>query len=144
MLNLFFAEHDYQVEDFLKYYSKNHVKWIALGPSAMHSLLQKGIPYSTPEDYCSLEEVEKECIRQFVQLSNICHKIDDILLEQNPFLAKWGIRPFFFHLWQFSQLLDGLVCRKLQIKKILENFPDAHVYIHLAPPQNWSLSGIGY
>jgi hypothetical protein len=142
--NLFLVEHDYQAEDLLNRDMKDKGEWVALGPSAMHYLSQKGIHYTIPEDYCSREEVEEVCISQFERLSTICRELDDILLKQDPFLREWGIRPFFFYLWQLGQLVDGLVSRTLQLEKILKGFSDPNVFVHLSSPKSWGGFGIGF
>lgn len=143
-MNLYFAEHAYQAEDILVKVNNVSGKWIALGPSAMHYLSKKAIPYSIPEDYCSREEVEEVCISQFERLTKVCCDLDAILLEKDPFLKEWGIRPFFFHLWQLGQLVDGLVSRTLQLENILKGFPGSNVFVHLSSPQSWSGFGIGF
>lgn len=143
-MNLFLAEYDYQVNDFLARFSNVKGEWIALGPSAMHHLSKKGIPYTIPEDYCSRGEIEKLCVAQFDRLTTVCRELDAVLLGRYPFLKEWGIQPFYFHLWQLGQLADGLLSRVLQIKRILDRFSGSKVYAHLGPPKPWAGFGIGF
>ncbi len=143
-MNLYFAEHSYQAEDILTKVGNIRGNWIALGPSAMHYLSMKAIPYTIPEDYCSREEVEEECVSKFKLLNKVYNDLDDILLENYPFLKKWNIRPFLFHLWQIGMIVDALVSRTLWLKKILEKFPKAKVYVHLNSPQPWAIFGLGF
>lgn len=144
MKYLFLVEHDYQVEDFLNRGMKDKGIWVALGPSAMHALSNKGISFTIPEDYCSLEEIENACVTQFERLKQVYNKMDEILFQRDPFLKEWGIQPLFFHLWQLGMIFDAVVSRSLWLKKILESYPNAKVYVHLAPPQPWSIFGIGF
>ncbi len=86
IMNLYLAEHDYQIEDFLGE-AKNHRDiWVALGPSAMHYLSRRGIPYKIPEDFISREEIEEACVAQFEVLTRICRELDNILLNDGVFL----------------------------------------------------------
>ncbi len=143
-MDLYLAEHDYQIEDFLGE-AKNHRDiWVALGPSAMHYLSRRGIPYKIPEDFISREEIEEACVAQFEVLTRICRELDNILLNDVVFLKKWEIRPFFFHLWQLGQLLDLLLRRSLTLKRIFAHFPGARVHVHSGASQNWSLFGLGF
>lgn len=143
-MNLFLAEHEYQVKDILSRIDTSKGQWIALGPSAMHTLSNMGISYCIPEDYCTREEIERVCISQYEKLRHNCEILDDEIMNVDSFLAEWGIRPFYFHLQQLSRLIDGLISRIFQLKKIFNNFPKAKVYIHLAPPQPWGLFGIDF
>lgn len=143
-MRLVLAEHDYQVEDFLERLGPEDLSWVALGPSAMHLLTGKGLNYTIPEDYCSRLELQEVCESHFEDLSRLCQDLDAVLLEKSPFLAHWGIRPFFFHLWQLGQLTDILIGRSLQLHKILKQFPGAEVYVHLASPQSWEVSNLGF
>jgi hypothetical protein len=142
--NLFLAEHKHQVEDMIDRGLMDAGQWIALGPSAMHCLSIKGIPCTIPEDYCSPEEVEHLCVAQFERLKIACERMDEILLEKNIFLKKWRIRPFLFHLWQIGSIFDLLSTRLFQLKRILNNFPGAMVYIHTSEPRPWAGFGIGF
>ncbi len=144
IMNLYLAEHDFQIEDFLGE-AKNHRDiWVALGPSAMHYLSRRGIPYKIPEDFISREEIEEACVAQFEDLTRVCRELDNILLNDDVFLKKWEIRPFFFHLWQLGQLLDLLLSRTLTLKKIFESFPGALVHTHLGASQAWNFFGLGF
>jgi hypothetical protein len=142
--NLFLVEHDYQAEDLLNRDMKDKGEWIALGPSAMHYLSKKGIHYTIPEDYCSLNEIEDACNAQFEKIKNVSEKIDTALLQQFPVLKKWGIYPFLFNLWEIGMVSDAIVSRLLWLKKILENYPAYTIFIHLVPPQPWSFFGMGF
>lgn len=144
-MNLFFAEHAYQAKDFLFRIQDKDAQWIALGPSAMHYLAKSGIPFTVPEDYCTLQEAEDACVSQFERLTKVCRELDEILLSKDPFLKGWGIRPFFFYLWQLGQVLDTLLCRKIQLEKIFTRYSDKiDVHIHVAQSQPFSGYGINF
>jgi len=143
-MNIYLVEHADQAGEILDLNHETQGKWIALGPSAMHYLSKRDIPYSIPEDYCSRETVENVCLSQYKRLDGVCRELDERLWEKDPFLEEWGIRPFGFYLWQLSQLMDGLVSRTKQLEKILEVFRDAHYFVHLGPPQCWGVFGIGF
>ncbi len=64
MENLLLAEHDYQVQDFISRELHINGEWIALGPSAMHCLHNKGILYDIPEDFYTISEFENVCIKK--------------------------------------------------------------------------------
>lgn len=143
-MKLYLAEHKHQVIAFLQEAGAGDNPWVALGPSAMHYLEKMGIPFSIPEDYLSQEEIEAACVGQFERLTSVCRELDNLLAKDHPLLGRWGIRPFFFHLWQLGQLADILLSRAMQLQKILEHFPDAEVQVHLAPPQPWAGFGLGF
>ncbi|MFH2011567.1 MAG: hypothetical protein ABIJ37_02495 [Pseudomonadota bacterium] len=145
-MNTFFVEHAYQVEHFLKNTDCADADWLALGPSAMHYLAGKNLPYTIPEDYVGLNEIEGACKVQFEQLHNVCGKIDDRLQEIDPFLKKWNIRPFLFHLWQLGMVFDAVLSRALWIRKILTKFDVCKdkIYTHMTPLQPWTLFGLGF
>ncbi|MFH1147700.1 MAG: hypothetical protein V1736_08330 [Pseudomonadota bacterium] len=144
-LNLFFVEHAYQAQHMLdRRADQADGQWIALGPSAMHFLSTNGIAYRTPEDYCCRDEVEELCLAQFELLMRCCRELDSILMNEDPFLREWGIRPFFFHLWQLGQVIDSLLSRTFQLRKILADYPGSDVFVHVAPPQPRDCFGIGF
>ncbi|PKN76949.1 MAG: hypothetical protein CVU52_02535 [Deltaproteobacteria bacterium HGW-Deltaproteobacteria-10] len=143
-MNTFFVEHEYQVKDFLNRVDCTGANWLALGPSAMHCLAEKKIPYTIPEDYAGLSEIESACQAQFERLQEACGQIDDKLQEKDYFLRKWNIRPFHFHLWQIGMVFDAVLSRSLWIRKILENREGGNIYTHVAPPEPWSLFGLGF
>lgn len=143
-MNLCFAEHDYQAEDLLNKTGHAEYKWIALGPSAMHYLAGKGIPYTVPEDYCSRQELDEICIAYYEKLAWAVGMIDGIILDRDEFLREWGVRPFLFYQWQLAQVCDALVARTIQLQRIMDRYEGCEVYIHKAPEQPWSLFGIGF
>jgi hypothetical protein len=57
-MNLLLVEYGSQVEDFLGRFGSDFGHWIALGPSAMWALDQKGIRYEIPESFYQPEELE--------------------------------------------------------------------------------------
>lgn len=141
-MNLYLAEYDHQVQEFLDQPEAQEGVWVALGPSAMHYLSSRGIPYAIPEDFITREEIEAVCVSQFELLTQVCRKLDNILLEDDPFLKQWGIRPFYFHLWQLGQMFDLLLSRTLTLKRMVEHFPEARVNAHLGTRETWSLSDL--
>jgi hypothetical protein len=143
-MNIIFVEHAYQVEDFLKRIDCTGADWLALGPSAMHCLAEKKLPCTIPEDYIDLPEIESACKAQFELLQEACGQIDDKLQEKDSFLRKWNIRPFYFHLWQLGMVFDAVLSRSLWIRKILDNCEGGNIYTHVAPPEPWSLFGLGF
>lgn len=134
---LFLSEYDYHVEDFLKRGASENDTWIALGPSSMHKLEMKGIKYLIPEQFYGLEDIEKACVVQFERISEVCKKLDLLMLDAHPFLLKWGIKPFSYNLWMLGHVVDAVLSRFLWLTSILSNFPDHTVYIHKGPISPW-------
>lgn len=143
-MNLYLVEHHYQAEDLLKKYGNVPGEWIALGPSSMHYLSNRNIPYTIPEHYCSPQEVEDACIDQFDRLRKVCDELDAEITKRDPFLKEWNIRPFLFHLWQIGMIVDGLISRRLQLKKIMEKMPDAKIFVHLTQSKPFDIFGLGF
>ena len=129
-MNLFLAEHSYQVEDFLRRFAPDAGHWIALGPSAMWALSRKGIPYHIAEDFCKQEDIETLCVENHSRIEWLCNRLDENIFRDNPDLQEKGIRPCLFHIMPITILLDGLLRRIVQLKAILSNYPDCPVWIH--------------
>lgn len=143
-MKLYLAEHSHQVADFLEKDCKSPAVWVALGPGAMHALGKRSIPFSIPEDYLPREEIEPACVAQFERLDKACRQLDEFLWVREPFLREWGIRPFYFHLWQLGQLADLLHSRALILDKILRRLKVQEIHVHKNAPGEWGLFGLGF
>jgi hypothetical protein len=141
---VFLVEHDYHVDEVAKRGIAADCEWVALGPSAMHRLDASQIPYSIPEDYASLHEIEKACLGSYSRLKGVCEEIDDEIIGKDPLLAEWGIRPLLFHLWQLAMVTDALVGRSVWLKTMLDRFSGAEIYAFLNPPQPYGPLDIGF
>jgi len=135
--NLFLVENSWQVDDLLTRKIAPGGVWIATGPSAMHRLYKLGIRFTTPDDYCSRKEIEDACVSQFERVARVFDELDLMILERYPEIEELKIRPFFFHLRQFASLSDALLSRTLQLKKIIDNFKEAKIYVYSKPLDPW-------
>lgn len=141
---LYFAEHAFHVDDMLRRGFRDDGQWLALGPSAMHRLSKEGLAYFIPEDFCTRGELEEACVLQFERMTQACRKLDILMMEKDSFLSEWGIRPFFFHLWQLGQVFDSIYRCVFQSQKILEHFGGAEVFVHADKPKPWPGFGMGF
>jgi len=137
MMNLFLAEHSYQVEDFLHRFSPDMGRWIALGPSAMWSLDKKGISYRIPEEFYNPLDLEAICLREQERLENLCNKLDQKLWEKYPELKKLRVCPFLFHIFPLTILVDNLVSRIFQLKAIFNAHPGHTAWVHCGAHRPW-------
>lgn len=136
-MNLFLAEHSYQVEDFLHRFSPDMGRWIALGPSAMWALDKKGISYSIPEDFYTPIDLEATCLREQEKLESLCNKLDQKLWEKYPELKKLRVCPFLFHIFPLTILVDNLVSRIFQLKAIFNAHPVHTAWVHCGTHRPW-------
>ncbi len=139
MNNLFLVEHDWQVRDFLLRGLKDKGEWIALGPSAMWTLDQKGVKYQIPEDFYSASRLEDICLKNHKRVEWLCNRLDKYLIEKHPEFAEWHIRPFLFSILPLTVLFDGLVSRIFQLKSILKYYTGSSVWVHKSQSYPWGL-----
>jgi hypothetical protein len=138
------VEHDYHVDELVRRGIAKDCEWVALGPSAMHRLDSSQIPYSIPEDYASSHEIGQACLGSYDRLKRVCEEIDGEIIDEDPFLAKWGIRPLFLHLWQLAMVTDALVARSVWLRVILDHFSSAEVYAFLNSAQPYGPLDISF
>mgnify|MGYP001605190221 FL=1 len=137
--NLFFAEHDYQVQDFINRGLHLKGEWIALGPSAMWGLDQRSIKYQIPEDFYNMNKLEDVCLRNHERVEWLCYKLDEYLFKKHPKLREWGIKPFLFNIFPLTILFDGIVSRIFQLTSILKHYTGYSVYVHKAEDFPWGI-----
>ncbi len=142
MDNLFLVEHQWEVRSFLKKGLRNKGQWIALGPSAMFALDKENIPYKIPEDFYSVSKLEEICLVNHEKVEELCNKLDNEILNRNPQLKEYGIRPFLFNIFPLIILFDGIISRIFQLKAILDFFPSYTIWIHIRPWQPWGMFDI--
>ncbi|MCX5696391.1 MAG: hypothetical protein NTU54_00205, partial [Candidatus Omnitrophica bacterium] len=130
MSDLFLAEHDFQVKDFIRRGFRNSGDWITLGPSAMMALDNEKIPYRIPEDFFMPEDLESACLKSHERVEFLSERLDQLAVEKYTELRDYGIRPFLFSIFPLTIIFDALVSRIFILKAILEANNNCRIFIH--------------
>lgn len=142
--NLFLVEHYTHVKNLLRMNMRDKGEWIALGPGAMAAFREEGILYKIPEDFYSNEEMGALCLAHHDKLEKFCNYIDEHLNNKHPELKKWGIRPFLFHMFPLTMLIDSMVSRIFQLRNILNAYPGCKVWVYRTPYYLWGMFDIDF
>lgn len=133
MADLLLAEHDYQVADFLERGVSGIAEWVALGPSAMAALENRGIKYVIPEDFHSPDELTAICLETHSCVMELCDLLDGQLHQANPELREMECYPFRFSVFGLMMLFDSIRGRIFQLRRIFDAFPKHRLHVHRGP-----------
>lgn len=144
MANLLLAEHGYQVVDFINRGFKETIQWIALGPSAMACLDDKGFKYYIPEDFYESKALQLLCSKTHDHVEWLCRQLDMKLFDEYPNLKQWDMQPFLFNIIPIIMLFDSIRSRMFQLQAIIQAFPGTTLYIHEGTKFPWTAFGLGF
>ena len=130
MSSILFAEHEYQVRDFIRRGLDTNGRWVALGPSAMGCLDRLGKGYEIPEDFYLIHEFQRFCEQTHRQVESLCDFLDERLMQIHPELKDREMRPFNFNIFHLMMIFDAVRSRVFQLGKMFAAFPNETVYVH--------------
>ena len=111
-------------------------KVVALSPEAMDSLDRMHLPYTTPEDYCSVEAIREMGEQNFARTERLCNDIDDYLrLKLSTQLDSPAPQMARMHFYDLKILTDVVGTRVSIIGRVLEGEKPSKVLFFRTRPQ---------
>jgi len=139
---LVLLEHEEEVKEVLQRQRTDNPIWVAVGPGAMFELEQRQMPFTIPEDYYQLEDLNAIGKESLSRVQEICHIIDRLLGQSVNEVKELELTPTLFCFFILKITMDILAARIYQIKRLLTHIQPQSVTIHSSssyPPAQFEI-----
>lgn len=102
---------------------------VALTPEACCLLDAARAPYRTPEEFYDVADLWKIEAETIERLSRWCDRVDALLAEEIPEVARLGLRPARYNIYMWYLLINTLASRQHALERTLTALAPEQIYV---------------